>query len=93
MTGYGKSKIELPNGYAFELPDISYEMFSDFIFKDGFSDIEYEKHLRSKGMQDAAADYEFPLTGAVLTYEADGRVLKFKCVFDSKAKEYKVDEN
>jgi hypothetical protein len=67
------------------LPDISYEKFEEFIFKHGDSVVEYDKYLRENNMKELS-DFNSHVTSEitlVLEQPYRGRVLKFKCVYDS----------
>lgn len=68
------------------LPDISYEKFADSsLFETGSSDTEYEKYLRDNNMIDLT-DYNSQTTPdlrLVVEQRYRGRVLMFKCVYDS----------
>lgn len=68
------------------LPDISYDRWlkSD-LYKSGSSDIEYDNYLRENKMIDLT-DFNSETTGdieLIVEQEHRGRVLKFKCVYDS----------
>jgi hypothetical protein len=78
-------KIKLENGNEYKLPDISSEKFDEFIFKGGSNDVEYEKYKRENGMIELS-DFNSQTTDEITLVVAEswrGRVLKFKCVYDS----------
>ena len=78
-------KIAFDNGSEYRLPDISYEKFTEYMFKNGSSDVEYEKYLRENNMKDLT-DFNSESTDEItLVIENSGRerLLKFRCVFDS----------
>jgi hypothetical protein len=78
-------KIKLESGNEYKLPDISSEKFDEFIWKTGSNDIEYENYKRENGMKELT-DFNSQTTDEItLVVEQSwrGRVLKFKCVYDS----------
>lgn len=68
------------------LPDISYERFvKTELYESGESDIAYGEYLRENNMVDLT-DFNSESTGDIELIVEDqnrGRVLKFKCVYDS----------
>jgi hypothetical protein len=78
-------KIKLESGNEYKLPDISSEKFDEFIWKSGSNDVEYENYKRENGMKELT-DFNSQTTDEItLVVEQSwrGRVLKFKCVYDS----------
>ena len=78
-------KIKFDDGTEYILPDVSYEKFTEHMFKSGSSDVEYDKYLRENNMKELT-DFNGESTGEItLIVEQPyrGRVLKFKCVYDS----------
>ncbi len=78
-------KIKLESGNEYKLPDISSEKFGEFICEIGSNDVEYEKYKRENGMVELT-DFNSETTDEItLVIEQSwrGRVLKFKCVYDS----------
>jgi len=78
-------KIKFDDGTECRLPDISIERFSEFMFNGGTDDIEYEKYKHKNGMAELT-DFNSQSTGEItLVIEQPyiGRVLEFKCVYDS----------
>lgn len=78
-------KIKFDDGTEYTLPDISYEKFTEYMFEVGGSDVEYDKYLRENNMKELT-DFNGESTGEItLIVEQPyiGRVLKFKCVYDS----------
>jgi hypothetical protein len=78
-------KIKLESGNEYKLPDISSEKFDEFIWKTGSNDVEYENYKRENGMKELT-DFNSQTTDEItLVVEQSwrGRVLKFKCVYDS----------
>lgn len=78
-------KIKFKDGTEYELPDISYEKFTKYIFKLGLSDVEYNKYCIKNNMKDLT-DFNSKSTGEIeLIVEQPyrERVLKFKCIYDS----------
>ena len=78
-------KIKLESGNEYKLPDISSEKFDEFIWENGSNDVEYEKYKRENGMIELT-DFNSQTTDEItLVVEQSwrGRVLKFKCVYDS----------
>jgi len=77
--------INLNGESEYKLPDISYEKFTEYMFKGGSSDVEYDKYCRDNNMKDLT-DFNSQSTGEVtLIVEQPyrGRVLKFRCIYDS----------
>lgn len=68
-----------------QLPDISYEKFLEFLFESGSSDIEYDNYLRENKMTELTNFSKEGVEDLTLIVEHPyrGRVLKFKCVYDS----------
>jgi hypothetical protein len=78
-------KIKLESGNEYKLPDISSEKFDEFVWKSGSNDVEYENYKRENGMIELT-DFNSQTTDEItLVVEQSwrGRVLKFKCVYDS----------
>lgn len=78
-------KIKLESGNEYKLPDISSEKFNEFMFKSGSNDVEYEKYKHENRMIELT-DFNSQTTDEItLVIEQSwrGRVLKFKCVYDS----------
>ena len=78
-------KIKFDDGTEYRLPDISYEKFTEHVFESGCSDIEYNKYCRENNMKDLT-DFNGESTGEItLIVEQPyrGRVLKFRCIYDS----------
>ena len=78
-------KIKLERGNEYKLPDISSEKFDQFMYENGSNDVEYEKYKRENGMIELT-DFNSQTTDEItLVVEQSwrGRVLKFKCVYDS----------
>ena len=78
-------KIKLESGNEYKLPDISSEKFDEFMWESGSNDVEYEKYKRENGMIELT-DFNSQTTDEItLVVEQSwrGRVLKFKCVYDS----------
>jgi hypothetical protein len=78
-------KIKLESGNEYKLPDISSEKFGEFICEIDSNDVEYEKYKRENGMVELT-DFNSETTDEItLVIEQSwrGRVLKFKCVYDS----------
>ena len=78
-------KIKFNDGTEYKLPDISYEKFTEYMFKSGSSDVEYDKYLRENNMQDLT-DFNSESTceiTLIVEQPYRGRVLKFKCIYDS----------
>jgi hypothetical protein len=78
-------KIKLESGDEYKLPDISSEKFDEFVWKSGSNDVEYENYKRENGMIELT-DFNSQTTDEItLVVEQSwrGRVLKFKCVYDS----------
>jgi len=70
----------------YKLPDISSEKFDEFMWKSGSNDVEYETYKRDNAMKELT-DFNSETTDEItLIIEQSwrGRVLKFKCVYDSK---------
>ena len=77
-------KIKFDDSTEYELPDISYEKFKH-MFKSGSSDTEYDKYLRKNNMKELT-DFNGESTGEITLIVQEpyrGRVLEFKCVYDS----------
>jgi len=67
------------------LPDISYDKFTEYMFDSGSSDVEYNKYLGDNNMVELT-DFNSQTTDEIVLIVEDsfmGRVLKFKCVYDS----------
>ena len=78
-------KIRLESGNEYKLPDISSEKFDKFMWESGSNDVEYEKYKLENGMIELT-DFNSQTTGEitlVIEQFRRGRVLKFKCVYDS----------
>ena len=79
-------KIKFDNdGNEYQLPDISYEKFTKHLFDSGCSDIEYDKYLGENNMKELT-DFNRESTGEItliVEQPQRGRVLKFRCVYDS----------
>ncbi len=78
-------KIKLEGGDEYKFPDISSDKFDEFMFKSGCNDVEYENYKRENGMRELT-DFNSQSTDEItLVVEQPwrGRVLKFKCVYDS----------
>lgn len=78
-------KIIFDDGHEYKLPDISYEKFTEYMFQSGGSDIEYDKYCRDNNMKELS-DFNGESTSKItLVVEQPyrGRVLKFRCVYDS----------
>jgi hypothetical protein len=78
-------KIKFDDGTEYRLPDISYEKFTEHMFKSGCSDVEYDKYCRENNMKELT-DFNGESTGEItLIVEQPyrGRVLKFRCIYDS----------
>lgn len=78
-------KVKLESGNEYKLPDISSEKFDEFMWENGSNDVEYEKYKRENGMIELT-DFNSQTTDEItLVVEQSwrGRVLKFKCVYDS----------
>jgi hypothetical protein len=77
-------KVKL-GGEEYNLPDISSEKFDEFMWESGSNDIEYENYKRERGMVELT-DFNSQTTDEitlVVEQSWSGRVLKFKCVYDS----------
>ena len=72
-----------------QLPDISYEKFLELLYKSGCSDIEYDNYLRNNRMTELTNFSKEGIEDLTLVIEQPyrGRVLKFKCVYDSDGDE------
>ena len=80
-----KMRIIFDDGQSYDFPDISYEKFVKYIFANGSSDIEYDKYLYDNNMKELS-DFNGEATSEitlVLEQPYRGRVLKFRCVYDS----------
>ena len=78
-------KIKFDDGTEYALPDISYEKFTEHMFESDGSDVEYDKYLLENNMKELT-DFNGESTSEItLIVEQPyrGRVLKFKCVYDS----------
>jgi hypothetical protein len=78
-------KIKLESGNEYKLPDISSEKFDEFMWESGSNDVEYKKYKRENEMIELT-DFNSQTTNEItLVVEQSwrGRVLKFKCVYDS----------
>lgn len=78
-------KIKFESGNGYKLPDISSEKFDEFMWGSGDSEFEYEKYKRENRMIELT-DFNSQTTDEItLVVEQSwrGRVLKFKCVYDS----------
>lgn len=78
-------KIKLESGNEYKLPDISYEKFTEHMFESGSSDVEYDKYCRKNKMKDLT-DFNGESTGKItliVEQPYKGRVLKFRCIYDS----------
>ncbi len=67
------------------LPDISYEKFIESYESDDVSDVAYDNYLRENNMIDLT-DFNgetTPEIELIVENEYRGRVLKFKCIYDS----------
>lgn len=76
-------KIIFDDGEVRKLPDVSYEVFMEHMFKEGSSDIEYSKYLRDNMMHELDSFSSESLLKSTLVFECNGRVIKFNCVYDS----------
>jgi hypothetical protein len=68
------------------LADISYEKFIELTRWEGSSDVAYDMYVRCNNMVDVTDYNEYSTVGhieLVLEQRYRGRVLKFKCVYDS----------
>lgn len=69
-----------------KIPDISYEKFvKTDLYQSGESNVEYDLYLRNNNMFDLT-DFNSQSTGdieLIVENENRGRVLKFKCIYDS----------
>ncbi len=77
--------IDIGSGMKARLPDISYDHFTEFLFKQGVSDSEYDKYLRDNNMK-YLTDFNSESTEEIeLIIENSGRnrVLKYRCYYDS----------
>ena len=90
-----KVKIRHLDGEEINCPDISYDKFLEFMWSKGIenihgtSDIDYYDYLRRNNMM-KVTDLNFQTTPEIeLIIEEDwsGRVLKFKCIYDSDNEE------
>ena len=80
-----KIKVDGKNECDYKLPDISSSKFDDFIWKIGSNDIEYEKYKNENGMIELT-DFNSQTTNEIVIVVENplrGRVLKFKCIYDS----------
>jgi hypothetical protein len=80
-----KIKVIFDSGEDYILPDISSEKFDKFMFDIGLNDVEYDKYKHNNGMVELT-DFNSQTTNEItLVVEQSwrGRVLKFKCVYDS----------
>jgi hypothetical protein len=77
--------IEFEDGNTYYLPDISYNKFTEYMFKVGTSDTEYTSYLRENKMKELTDfnDSVFDLKLVVESKFGD-RKLIFKCVYDSE---------
>lgn len=78
-------KVRLESGCEYKLVDISLKWFEEFMWKGGSNDVEYEKYKRENSMIDLT-DINSQTTGEltlVVEQPYRGRVLKFKCIYDS----------
>lgn len=87
-------KIKFDDGTEYQLPDISYDKFIKYMFDHGCSDVEYDEYCTENDMLELT-DINGESTGEItLIVEQPyrGRVLKFKCVYDSR-NDQDFDEN
>lgn len=78
-------KILFDDGTEYKLPDISYGKFTEHMFESGCSDVEYDKYCRDNNMKELT-DFNGESTSEItLIVEQPyrGRVLKFRCIYDS----------
>lgn len=78
-------KIKFDDGIEYRFPDISYEKFTEHVFKSGSSDIEYDKYCRDNNMKNLT-DFNSESTSEITLIAEQPyrrRVLKFKCIYDS----------
>ena len=85
-----KIKVQLENEIVGLTPDISYDKFCNSeLYESGSSDIEYDNYLKNNSMIDLS-DYNDQTTPEIILIveqEHRGRVLKFKCFYDSNSDE------
>ena len=81
-----KIKFKDENNIRGTLSDISYDRFiKTDLYQSGSSDMAYDEYLRENNMVDLT-DFNSQSTGdieLIVESENRGRVLKFKCVYDS----------
>jgi hypothetical protein len=90
-----KIRIVFEDGDEYKLPDISSEKFDKFMFNSGSNDVEYEKYKSEHGMKELT-DFNSQTTDEItLVVEQSfrGRVLRFKCVYDSDNDESFDEDN
>lgn len=78
-------KINFDDGEQYNYPDMSYDKFVDHMFTQSSSDVEYDKYLRENNMVNLT-DFNGESTGEItliIEQSNRGRVLKFKCIYDS----------
>jgi hypothetical protein len=82
--------IQFKSGEKVKLPDISLDIFDKYIWEEGSNDIEYEKYKRDHKMIELTDLNEQTIQEITLIIEQPyrGRVLKFKCIYDSNNDEF-----
>ena len=67
------------------LPDISYDKFVDYMFKEGTSDMEYYSYLHKNNMIELSELNRETMSEIILEVYDDfhERTLRFKCIYDS----------
>ena len=69
--------------HSANLADITYEAFEEHLFKDGLSDVEYQRYLTNRN-QDELVDFTSEsIRGGILIYKYGDRIIKFKVIEDS----------
>lgn len=86
-------QIHTKDGDFFNLPDISYDKFVQFLSTKGASDTEYDIYLKMNNMIELSDFYSEVVEDMSLIYEDKfrGRVIHFKAVYDSE-KDLDFDE-
>ena len=79
-------KVQIENEIVGSLPDISYDKFCNSkLYESGSSDIEYDNYLKNNFMIDLTDynDQTTPDITLIVEQQYRGRVLRFKCIYDS----------
>ena len=79
-----KCKIKFNDEEVAILPDVSYDKFTEYMPWSGANDTAYDEYLRQNNMVHLDR-YRSDCTNEIIlefSY-ADGRVMKFKCIYDS----------